>query len=738
MRRGRSLRLRILAAVAVGLTAVMALLGIWGVQVLQESKRRLLEERLITARALAERLDDALLTTVQHLAGLAAGPELRGLAASPDGADRWDELAGRAPFASYGLYLLDGQGVIVQAGRRLREDRGVNLASYDAVKQVLAGRRMAISDLVEAPRTGTPILLFCVAADPGALCAAADLTQLLFDRYITGVQLGKTGHAVIVGARGRLIASTEPYDRFGADEHPDFHAELIARREAKVGPAVYYRGAIPVDRHIMAFAPSRVASWGVSFGQTEAETLAPVTQTRTRMLGFGALALLVALAFAWWDTGTVIRPLRRLVDQTRLIASGDLGGAVPVERGDELGELAESFEVMRDRLRALLGDLTRREAEAQALYEVSREVLSRPDLHGVLQSITEHARRLLGADVAVLCLAGERWQGAPAAVSGPAEAVVPGAPPAPLCAMRNGAPPPRIPSGGCPVLHPAYRRSHAVAALTLDGEVRGALCVGTRQAIDFDARATGLLASLANLGAIALRSAELHERLHHLAVLEERERIGRDLHDSTLQSLYGIALTLESARATLATDSEATAARIEQSLSAMSRAAEEIRGFVRGLHGQGPADRPLVEALAALVGEVNQSGAVRVRLAVEDRTVDLPEANRAQLLLIVREALANAARHSRASHAEVRLDADAGTMRIEVRDDGCGFDPDAPRAGGEGLRNMAARAGRIGGRLTITSAPGAGTVVEIVVPSGGEGGGDRGDPSRASAHRRRS
>lgn len=113
MRRGLSLRLRIMAAVTVGLTAVMALLGVSGVQVLQESKRRLLEERLITARALAERLDDALLTAVQHLAGLAAAPDVRGLAARPDGADRWDELAGRAPFASYGLYLLDAHGVMM-------------------------------------------------------------------------------------------------------------------------------------------------------------------------------------------------------------------------------------------------------------------------------------------------------------------------------------------------------------------------------------------------------------------------------------------------------------------------------------------------------------------------------------------------------------------------------------------------------------------------------------------------
>ncbi|OFX31733.1 MAG: hypothetical protein A2Z07_09910 [Armatimonadetes bacterium RBG_16_67_12] len=722
-----------MAAVAVGLSAVMAVLGLSGIQVLQESKQRLLEERLLTARALAERLDDALLTTVQHLAGLAASPDLHGRAGGPDVEARWDEIASQEPFASHGLYLLDARGKVVRAGRRLQLDRGTSFASDEAVRKVLAGSRMAISDLVAAPRTKSPVVLVCVAADPGALCAAADLSQLPFDRYISGVQLGQTGHAVIVDARGMILASTDPGDRFGADEHPDFHAELIARREARVGPASYYKASIPVERHIMAFAPSRAAPWGVSLGQTETETLAPVTRTRTRMLALGVIALLVALAFAWWDTGMVIRPLHRLVDQTRRIAEGDLKGVVPVERRDEIGDLAESFEGMRERLRALVEDLTRRETEAQALYEISREVLSRPDLEGVLESIVAHARRLLGADVAVLCLASERWRGTPAAVSGAAEAVIRGA--APLCSVQNGTASFQTLSGGCPALRPEYQRSHAIAPLVLDGAVQGALCVGTRQETDLGARATSLLAGLANLAAIAIRSADLHAQLHLLAVLEERERIGRDLHDSTLQSLYGIALTLEAARATLPADSEAAAARMEQSLAAMSRVTDEIRAFVQGLHTLKGADRSLVEAIGALAGEMSTSASLPVDLIAQDRMVDLPEEDRAQLLMIVREALANVVRHSQASRAEVRVSADAATIRVEVRDDGRGFDPGAWRTRGEGLDNMEARAAGIGGRLAVTSAPSRGTTVVVEVPRRGEGGGGRGDRPRATAHR---
>jgi signal transduction histidine kinase len=292
---------------------------------------------------------------------------------------------------------------------------------------------------------------------------------------------------------------------------------------------------------------------------------------------------------------------------------------------------------------------------------------------------------------------------------------------------------------GFPPHHPEMH-SFLGVPVTVKGHAVGDLYLTNKQgAPEFSEDDQRLVERFAAHAGLAIENARLSGRVQALAVVEERERIGRDLHDSTLQSLYGIALTLESARATLTVDPTVTAARMEQSLAAMSRVANEIRGFVQGLHATATADRPLAEMLASAVGEVSAGGTIPVRLVIQDGTADLPEADRAQAVLIVREALANVIRHSGANRAEVLLDGDAETIRAAVHDTGCGFDPDARRARGQGLGNMAARAAAIGGRLTITSSSGAGTIVEIVVPRR-ESDRDKerrshDDPSRAPAHR---
>jgi signal transduction histidine kinase len=557
--RTTSLRLRIMAVVAVGLTTVMAVVGLWGISMLRDNRDHLLQERLMTAQALVRRLDDALLMATQHLAGLAAAPELRTPAAQAPGAN-WDAVAGRVPFASYDLYLVSARGVVQRTVSGRVADLGADFSMYDEVRSVLNGRRMGVSALLEAPGTRAPIVLLCVAADPGALCAAADLRALPFDQFIGGLALGRTGHAVIVDNHGRVIASTDADDRFGSDEHPDFHAVLIAKRAADVGPALYYKETKPVARHIMAFAPSRVAPWGVSVGQTEAETLTPVTLARRRMLGMAVLTLAAALLFAWWDTGSLIRPLRRLASDARRIAGGDFGSTVSVERSDEIGELASSFEVMRTRLRSVL------------------------------------------------------------------------------------------------------------------------------------------------------------ERLQVMAVVEERERIGRDLHDSTLQSLFGITLALESAKAAVATDPSGASARLDQILAALGRGSEEIRAFVHGLH-RAPAEGALATDLEALVADIRARGAAEVSLHVDGPEPLASDDARAQLPLIVKEAASNAIRHGGAAHVDVTLTSTAdGSLQMQIRDDGCGFVPASPRHRGEGIRNMSARAVQLGGHLDLDSRPGGGTTVTVTIP----------------------
>lgn len=195
------------------------------------------------------------------------------------------------------------------------------------------------------------------------------------------------------------------------------------------------------------------------------------------------------------------------------------------------------------------------------------------------------------------------------------------------------------------------------------------------------------------------------------AVLEERRRMARDLHDGLAQELAFIS----GQTARLAT-AEAAPPILGQVSAAADRALGEARRAIAAL------TRPLDEPLEAVLAEVADEVAARSGLEVEFQSsghVEVPPATREELARVVREALTNAARHSRASHVRVTVSNGQG-LRVSIADDGVGFDPAQVRApgryGGFGLKSMRERIAGLGGSLRIGSAPGAGTEIEVFLP----------------------
>lgn len=215
--------------------------------------------------------------------------------------------------------------------------------------------------------------------------------------------------------------------------------------------------------------------------------------------------------------------------------------------------------------------------------------------------------------------------------------------------------------------------------------------------------------------AIAIENARLYTRAQEFAVLEERQRLARELHDSVSQALYGIALGARTARTLLDRDHTKVAQPLDYVLSLAEAGLTEMRALIFELRPESLA----TEGLCAAFAKVADALRARHRLAVEldlaeEPTISLPL--KEALYRIAQEATNNTVKHARATQVTIRLTQDAAACHLAIRDDGVGFDPRADFAGHFGLTSMRERATRLGGILRIDSTPGVGTTVAVRVP----------------------
>jgi signal transduction histidine kinase len=216
---------------------------------------------------------------------------------------------------------------------------------------------------------------------------------------------------------------------------------------------------------------------------------------------------------------------------------------------------------------------------------------------------------------------------------------------------------------------------------------------------------------------IAIENARLHEQVQRLAIVEERERIGRDLHDGIIQSIYAVGLSLEDVPELMADEPEEARARVERAIDSLDQSIRDIRNFIFGLRPELLEQAGLVGGLAALADEFRVNSMIDVDLSSETEEPILPREVITQLLSIAREALSNIARHSKATQGRIEVQAADRTVRLIVSDNGVGFDPGRSRGPGhQGLVNMRDRTASLGGNLDVQSTSGAGTRIIVSVP----------------------
>jgi signal transduction histidine kinase len=207
------------------------------------------------------------------------------------------------------------------------------------------------------------------------------------------------------------------------------------------------------------------------------------------------------------------------------------------------------------------------------------------------------------------------------------------------------------------------------------------------------------------------------ESMERIQALDrERERIGRELHDGTIQSIYAAGLMLEGARYSMATEPEAARIQLTRAIESLNRTIQDVRRYIFDLRGEMP-DDDLETGLRKLLKDFRINTLLETELVVEGAVVGKLGAERRQhIFQIVREALTNAARHARARRVEVHLRFGARELRLSVSDDGVGL-PALPIDGkGHGLRNIRERTRLLDGKLELHSAPGEGVTLVVTVP----------------------
>jgi PAS domain S-box-containing protein len=368
---------------------------------------------------------------------------------------------------------------------------------------------------------------------------------------------------------------------------------------------------------------------------------------------------------------------------------------------DQTGRLLGFAKITRD-----VTERKRQDDRLRAVIEIAQAALEgrpEPELLGL---IVQRARALVDGRTSVTALLDESEETLTiAAADGPgADATVgtqvalEGSPTALVLATRQ----PLLVDDTLVVLLASGGR--AIGSLSVSGDPdRDRLTEADRELL-------GLFAAQA---AVTIGYTRVREDLQRVALLEDRERIGRELHDGAIQALFAEGMALQ-AMATMTADT-ALRARLEKTVARLDGVIRDLRNYIFGLRPGLAADRHLARALQELAEQLEQQQGVACAVDVDDTLAARLAPRAADIVQMTREALSNVGRHARATTCRLSLRAHAGFAVLEVDDDGRGFDP-GTRGGGWGLRNLGERAAAMGGSLDIESVPGEGTTVRLRLP----------------------
>jgi nitrate/nitrite-specific signal transduction histidine kinase len=442
---------------------------------------------------------------------------------------------------------------------------------------------------------------------------------------------------------------------------------------------------------------------------------------------------------------TITEPIVALTKGSEVIAKGDLNYRIAVKTGDEIEKLAEQFNTMTSTLKESysnleqkVADRTRREhqraEQLRTINEISRKISSIINLDELLPYVANLLREtfsyhnvnifLFEPDsgkliLKAICLSGYKG-------------VIPLEVPLEMGEEGLVA---WVAQTGEPLLvndvsnEPRYRfieelsgtKSELAVAIKVKDKILGVLDIESMELDAFNETDLFTAQTLADQLAVAIENAHLYQETSQMAVMEERNRMAREIHDTLAQGFTGIILQLEAAEQALEDNTSDALKHLNKARSLARGSLNEARRSVWNLRPEALERLLLVEALRQEVGRFAQSSNMKARFEVSDNTRKLPLDVETALLRICQESLANIKKHAGATEVKVDLAFDKSNVTLTVRDNGEGFKANETAGSnvehhGFGLISMQERARNLGGTFEVQSEEGQGTMVKIGIP----------------------
>jgi PAS domain S-box-containing protein len=707
----KSLRAKTVLSALIPTALVLVVVAIIALFAYERAARDVVQQRdTELARISAARLTEGLSWYSQALQSIAAGDDVQSLEPARL-SSALEKAQNRLYVFDAGVVVYNSEGVALWSYPFADKRRGTDFpitSEFDRVRRML---RPAFSNVFKDAVSGEEVILVAVpiigrgGEFRGVLAGMFEMKYPLLGAIsaeVLQLKAGRSGYAYLVDGNGQVI-----YHPDGSQIGMNLSATVPVMRAIRGETAAVLTQDSTGESVISGFAPVPGTGWGLITQERWGNVVGPIRGWSRLLLGLLVVGGIISGTLILLAIGRILRPIKDLTLGAQRIAGGDFDHTIAARTGDEIEALAQQFNAMASALKESYTDLEQKVAartEAVRQAEEKYRSIFENAVEGMYQST--HDGRIFTANPAMAHIFG---------YDSPEELVE------------------TITDVEHQVFVEPGRRAEALHLLEEHGTISGfefqiyrkdgsVIWVSETARAVRDQSGAVLYYEGAIEDITERKQAEeaLFRQTRELAVLEERSRMAREIHDTLAQGFTGIVLQLEAAEQMLEESPAEVSDHLSRAKNLARESLQEARRSVQDLRPQALEQRPLDAALREEVRRFAAAGREKASFSLSGKRRELPSDVQAALLRICQESLTNVRRHASATEVRVEISFGPEGVCFKVQDDGAGFDFEAVKAAGSqssfGLTGIEERARLLGGTLVVRSQKGEGTLVEVTIP----------------------